>query len=66
MISSFIIIFLLQSKRTDCNHIFLNFVPTVYMDPVKVEDSLRSMVSRYGSRLWKLRILQAELKLNVK
>ncbi|XP_072165037.1 acetyl-CoA carboxylase-like [Diadema setosum] len=55
-----------NSKRTDCNHIFLNFVPTVYMDPVKVEDSLRSMVSRYGSRLWKLRILQAELKLNVK
>lgn len=22
--------------RTDCNHIFLNFVPTVIMDPVKV------------------------------
>eukprot|EP00058_Branchiostoma_floridae_P003965 XP_002589453.1 hypothetical protein BRAFLDRAFT_80152 [Branchiostoma floridae] len=23
-------------KRTDCNHIFLNFVPTVIMDPTKV------------------------------
>lgn len=22
--------------RTDCNHIFLNFVPTVVMDPSKV------------------------------
>lgn len=22
--------------RTDCNHIFLNFVPTVIMDPLKV------------------------------
>lgn len=22
--------------RTDCNHIFLNFVPTVVMDPAKV------------------------------
>lgn len=22
--------------RTDCNHIFLNFVPTVIMDPSKV------------------------------
>lgn len=22
--------------RTDCNHIFLNFVPTVIMDPIKV------------------------------
>lgn len=25
-----------QSRRTDCNHIFLNFVPTVIMDPAKV------------------------------
>jgi acetyl-CoA carboxylase/biotin carboxylase 1 len=24
------------AKRTDCNHIFLNFVPTVIMDPAKV------------------------------
>lgn len=26
------------SVRTDCNHIFLNFVPTVIMDPSKVSD----------------------------
>lgn len=26
-----------HSKRTDCNHIFLNFVPTVIMDPAKVK-----------------------------
>jgi hypothetical protein len=25
-----------QAKRTDCNHIFLNFVPTVIMDAAKV------------------------------
>lgn len=25
-----------HSKRTDCNHIFLNFIPTVIMDPAKV------------------------------
>lgn len=83
--------------RTDCNHIFLNFVPTVIMDPSKVwenithkylidrvnychcvcfllifscelqiEESVRSMVMRYGSRLWKLRVLQAELKINIR
>lgn len=28
------------SVRTDCNHIFLNFVPTVVMDPSKVSASL--------------------------
>lgn len=95
------------SVRTDCNHIFLNFVPTVIMDPSKVSDkhftavyhiqrsypiysyrcvrywftflntiysswclqieqSVRSMVMRYGSRLWKLRVLQAELKINIR
>lgn len=103
------------SVRTDCNHIFLNFVPTVIMDPSKVsvqcfqsmgpllnfyiqfhkllctclklyeinfslvlsmsspspwgpqiEESVRSMVMRYGSRLWKLRVLEAELKINIR
>ncbi|XP_062445705.1 acetyl-CoA carboxylase 2 [Rhea pennata] len=52
--------------RTDCNHIFLNFVPTVVMDPFKIEESVRSMVMRYGSRLWKLRVLQAEVKINIR
>ncbi|XP_052451769.1 acetyl-CoA carboxylase isoform X2 [Carassius gibelio] len=54
------------STRTDCNHIFLNFVPTVIMDPSKIEESVRSMVMRYGIRLWKLRVLQAELKISIR
>ncbi|XP_044052798.1 acetyl-CoA carboxylase isoform X2 [Siniperca chuatsi] len=54
------------SVRTDCNHIFLNFVPTVIMDPSKIEESVRSMVMRYGIRLWKLRVMQAELKINIR
>ncbi|XP_030632156.1 acetyl-CoA carboxylase isoform X2 [Chanos chanos] len=54
------------SVRTDCNHIFLSFVPTVIMDPAKIEEAVRSMVMRYGSRLWKLRVLQAELKINIR
>ncbi|XP_074868764.1 acetyl-CoA carboxylase 2 isoform X2 [Carettochelys insculpta] len=52
--------------RTDCNHIFLNFVPTVVMDPYKIEEAVRSIVMRYGSRLWKLRVLQAEVKINIR
>lgn len=47
-----------SNKRTDCNHIFFNFVPTVIMDPAKIEESVRAMVMRYGPRLWKLRVLQ--------
>ena len=53
------------SRRTDCNHIFLNFVPTVIMDPSKIEESVRSMVMRYGPRLWKLRVLQVHFKLSI-
>lgn len=55
-----------QAKRTDCNHIFLNFVPTVIMDPNKIEESVTQMIMRYGPRLWKLRVLQAELKMVIR
>ncbi|XP_054291063.1 acetyl-CoA carboxylase-like isoform X2 [Macrosteles quadrilineatus] len=54
------------ARRTDCNHIFLNFVPTVIMDPSKIEESVTSMVMRYGPRLWKLRVLQAELRMTIR
>lgn len=29
-----------HSRKTDCNHIFLNFIPTVIMDPAKVSTHL--------------------------
>ena len=52
-----------EGKNADCNHIFLNFLPTlVTVDPWKVADTARDFVIRYGHRLWKLRVLQAELK----
>ncbi|CAH1397030.1 unnamed protein product [Nezara viridula] len=54
------------ARRTDCNHIFLNFVPTVIMDPAKIEESVTNMVLRYGPRLWKLRVLQAELRMTIR
>ena len=55
-----------NAKRTDCNHIFLNFVPKVTMDPTKIAENVRNMVMRYGPRLWKLRVLQAELKMTIR
>lgn len=54
------------AKRTDCNHIFLNFVPTVIMDLARIEESVTSMVLRYGPRLWKLRVRQAEIKMTIR
>ncbi|XP_041352027.1 acetyl-CoA carboxylase-like isoform X1 [Gigantopelta aegis] len=55
------------AKRTDCNHIFLNFVPTLTLtEPGKLEETVRSMVMRYGIRLWKMRVLHAELKFTIR
>lgn len=54
------------AKKTDCNHIFLNFVPKVTMDLSKIAENVRAMVMRYGPRLWKIRVLQAELKMTIR
>ncbi|CAF0784693.1 unnamed protein product, partial [Didymodactylos carnosus] len=54
------------ARKTDCNHIFICFVPTVCADPVKLEESIRSIVLRYGARLLRLRVLQAELKMIIR
>lgn len=38
----------------------------LFLNILQIEESVRSMVMRYGSRLWKLRVLQAELKINIR
>ena len=52
--------------KCDCNHIFLNFLPCVTLDPQRVVETVRDIVLRYGARLWKLRVLQAELKYTIR
>lgn len=44
------------SVRTDCNHIFLNFVPTVIMDPYKVwpRGALRGLWAQLPGDQWLL------------
>lgn len=32
----------------------------------QIEDTVRNMVMRYGSRIWKLRVMQAEIKLTIR
>ncbi|WAR06945.1 ACAC-like protein [Mya arenaria] len=57
----------LESFKTDCNHIFLNFVPTLTLtDPGRLEETVYNMVMRYGPRLLKLRVLSAELKFSIR
>lgn len=55
-----------QYRRSDCNHIFLNFVPCMVIHPLLVAEKVRQFIIRYGKRLWKLRVLQAELKMRLR
>lgn len=36
------------------------------MDPAKIEEAVTNTVLRYGPRLWKLRVLQAEIKVLIR
>ncbi|KND02645.1 uncharacterized protein SPPG_01732 [Spizellomyces punctatus DAOM BR117] len=51
-----------QYPNTDCNHLFINFVPTFEIDIDAAEASLKEFVDRHGQRLWKLRVATAEVR----
>ena len=44
--------------KTDQNHVFLNFAPSVNMDAMAVLRSVRDVVLNHGKRLWELRVTQ--------
>jgi hypothetical protein len=55
-----------ESIKTDCNHIFLHFVPPIILDPQKIAEKMMSLISQYGIRLVKLRVMEAEIKATIK
>ena len=51
-------------KKTDGNHIFLNFVPTVTMHPFNIaKDIEEKILKRYAHRLMKLKVKYAEISI---
>jgi acetyl-CoA carboxylase/biotin carboxylase 1 len=54
-----------QSAQTDCNHIFINFIPTFQLDEEEVEKTLRNIIVRNGIRLFRLRVTDAEIRFNI-
>ena len=44
------------ANRTDGNHIFLNFVPCISIDPVKIGGDIKAIVFKYATRLLKLQV----------
>ncbi|KAJ2960745.1 hypothetical protein NQZ79_g3986 [Umbelopsis isabellina] len=54
-----------QYKNSDCNHLFINFIPTFAIEADEVENALKGFVDRHGKRLWKLRVTGAEIRFNI-
>jgi len=55
-----------HASRTDGNHIFLNFVPCVTMDPETIAEDIKGIVLKYASRLVKLQVKCAEIRCTVR
>ncbi|ORZ36812.1 carboxyl transferase domain-domain-containing protein [Catenaria anguillulae PL171] len=51
-----------DAPGTDCNHLFLNFLPELPVTPDEVQDSIAGFLTRHGKRMWKLRITSAEIR----
>ena len=51
-----------SATRTDGNHIFLNFVPCVTMDPHNIGRDINMIIDKYASRLLKLQVKCAEIR----
>ncbi|KAI9477730.1 MAG: acetyl-CoA carboxylase [Benjaminiella poitrasii] len=54
-----------EYKNSDCNHLFINFIPTFALETNEVEQALTDFVDRHGKRLWKLRVTGAEIRFNI-
>ena len=54
-----------EYKNSDCNHLFINFIPTFVLETNEVEQALTDFVDRHGKRLWKLRVTGAEIRFNI-
>ncbi|KAJ3200650.1 acetyl-coenzyme-A carboxylase [Entophlyctis luteolus] len=48
--------------NTDCNHIFINFIPTFQLDLSAIRQSIKEMIDRNRRRLWKGRVNSAEVR----
>jgi biotin carboxylase/acetyl-CoA carboxylase carboxyltransferase component/biotin carboxyl carrier protein len=51
-------------RRTDCNHIFINVIPTVRIDVEDIQKICKRMFMRYAQRCWLLRVFVVEVKVS--
>ncbi|PVU96100.1 hypothetical protein BB561_001384 [Smittium simulii] len=51
-----------QYPNTDCNHLFINFLPIFNLDASQFEPAYRGFLDRHGERLFRLRVTIAEIR----
>lgn len=51
-------------RRTDCNHIFINVIPTVRVDVEDIQKICKRMFMRFAQRCWLLRVFVVEVKVS--
>nr|CAG8435070.1 14004_t:CDS:2 [Entrophospora candida] len=54
-----------EYKNSDCNHLFINFIPIFALEPRQIEEAVKGFIERHGKRLWRLRITGAEVRFKV-
>ena len=54
---------IIGNNNSDLNHIFINFTPVFPLQPRDVEEQLAGFLERFGRRLWRLRVTQAEIRI---
>ena len=54
---------IIGNNNSDLNHIFINFTPVFPLVPRDVEEALAGFLERFGRRLWRLRVTQAEIRI---
>ncbi|KAG5461488.1 MAG: acetyl-CoA carboxylase, partial [Olpidium bornovanus] len=52
-------------KNSDCNHLFVNFIPAFVLTVAQIKSALSDFIQRHGKKLWRLRITGAEVRLAI-
>lgn len=52
--------------NSDCNQIFMNFIPTVRVSIADIKDTFRGFIERHGKRMQRLRVAMGEIKLTIR
>ncbi|ORX86109.1 acetyl-CoA carboxylase [Anaeromyces robustus] len=50
---------------TDCNHLFINFIPTFVLSVEEVAYALAEFIERHGMKLWHLRVTMGDIRLMI-